>query len=507
MTPARTRAPASTEAPTSTLHTRFASKRHLRTALQYGGYWLFTTLAIFVIFRNWAYDDPFITYRYAQNLAHGLGFVYNPGERILSTTTPLFALLLAIPAAVYHDLPRVANLISAASIALGGLFLWDLGRALNSRMAAWAGLLLYPTFMLTAMTTGSETPLYLAFCLAAFAAFARQRYALAAAASALAVLTRPDGILVPVILALAYLPELRRRPLVLKRPLVPERPIPWRAVLVFLTMLLPWYLFAWGYFGSPLPATLAAKQEQARMLNSLTFTPGFLNVLKWFQHNPVYWLEALLALSGAAWMARKARRWWLLLAWPVIYFLGYHFLQVSTYYWYYAPLVPPLLAACGLGIDGIIQTFQTRWVQWAAVGVLAIFSAAQFSDLWNLHQNPDQRVLIYRQTGRWLAEHTPAGATVATIEIGIIGYYAQRYMIDFAGLLQPDIAAQLASSANYDRLAAQVSEQYQPNFLVVREGSFTELESSYIADRCQLAHKIQGQSYGYPGAILIYDCR
>ncbi|MCX7765756.1 MAG: hypothetical protein N2246_03505, partial [Candidatus Sumerlaeia bacterium] len=40
-------------------------------------------------------DDFFITFRYANNLATGKGFVYNEDERILATTTPLLTLLLA----------------------------------------------------------------------------------------------------------------------------------------------------------------------------------------------------------------------------------------------------------------------------------------------------------------------------------------------------------------------------------------------------------------------------
>ena len=60
----------------------------------------------------------------------------------------------------------------------------------------WAGLLLYPTFPLLLGTLGSETPLYLAFCLSAFAFYARKKYSLTAICVALAVLTRPDGILV-----------------------------------------------------------------------------------------------------------------------------------------------------------------------------------------------------------------------------------------------------------------------------------------------------------------------
>ncbi|TET83600.1 MAG: hypothetical protein E3J37_05110, partial [Anaerolineales bacterium] len=40
-------------------------------------------------------DDAYITFRYAQNLLAGNGLVYNPGEAVLGTTTPIYALLMA----------------------------------------------------------------------------------------------------------------------------------------------------------------------------------------------------------------------------------------------------------------------------------------------------------------------------------------------------------------------------------------------------------------------------
>jgi len=59
-------------------------------------YLLGMTSGLYLAFFHWAYDDPFITYRYAANISRGLGFVYNPGERVLSTTAPLFAILLSL---------------------------------------------------------------------------------------------------------------------------------------------------------------------------------------------------------------------------------------------------------------------------------------------------------------------------------------------------------------------------------------------------------------------------
>src|ERR1700675_5151721 len=65
---------------------------------------------------RWAYDDPFITFRYAENLRAGLGFVYNPGEHVLSTTTPLYTVILAVLGRVWHDLPTLSNALGVATL-------------------------------------------------------------------------------------------------------------------------------------------------------------------------------------------------------------------------------------------------------------------------------------------------------------------------------------------------------------------------------------------------------
>ncbi len=37
-------------------------------------------------------DDAFITFHYAWNLAEGFGLVFNPGQLVLGTTAPLYAI-------------------------------------------------------------------------------------------------------------------------------------------------------------------------------------------------------------------------------------------------------------------------------------------------------------------------------------------------------------------------------------------------------------------------------
>jgi len=471
------------------------SRRQLRTLLL-AAYLPLVTAIIYALLSNWAYDDPYITYRYARNLADGLGFVYNPGQRVLSTTTPFFTLLLAALGYLWSDLPHLANLIGAFSLALGGVFVWELGRAWRAPAVSWVGLLLYPTFSLLLITFGSETPLYLALCLGSFAFYARKRYRLTAALAALAMLTRPDGLLVPVLLASHYLLSIRRS-------------IPWRAVVLFLVLSLPWFLFAWVYFGSPLPATLVAKQHQGSLLVSQRFAAGLITILKNYSGHWENWLLALLALLGVYRWLRRARRWSLFFAWTVLYFISYSILGVSRYFWYYAPLVPGFLVAAGLGLEALRRLpSSTRWNLPAllASSMLLLVAWMQVYDLWLLPLQDDGRAAIYRAIGEWLQDNAPPEAAVGSLEVGIIGYYAPQSFVDFAGLLQPDVAAQLTHGATYEKAAIYVVEHHQPDYLVLRKGDFNTLRQEYVQPRCQLVQHFAGELFGYAGSFNVYTC-
>jgi hypothetical protein len=461
-------------------------------------YLLFVTGVLFGAFAHWFYDDPFITYRYADNLIHGLGFVYNPGYRVLSTTTPLFTLLLALLGNLWSDLPRLAILIGAFSLGMGGLFLWELGRVWQSPMVGWTGLLLYPTFSLLLSTLGSETPLVLAFCLGIFVFYGQRRYHLTAIFTALAILTRPDAVLVAVILAVYHLVAVHRS-------------IPWSSLLLAGILTIPWFAFAWVYFGSPLPVTLAAKQHQGAMTSSQQFAPGILTIAEGYAALWEYWLEAVLAVIGIVIAARRARPWLMILAWALLYFFAYSVLGVSRYPWYYAPLVPAFVVLVGLGASSVkgasLPELSSSWLRRIPVLLILLLTVFQIRDIWQLLQQPDDRFEVYRAIGEWLKSNSSPESTVGTLEVGIIGYYAPRSMVDFAGLIQPSISAQLTPHATYEDAALWAVEQYHPDYLVLRDKSFPRLEGDYVARQCALAQRFVGQAYGYAGDLSVYSCR
>jgi hypothetical protein len=471
-----------------------------------------------VLFKSRSYDDPFITYRYAENLSTRSGFVYNPGERVQSTTTPLFTLLLAVLSPLWGDLPHLANLIGVISLAAGGLLLWELAAIWKAPWAGWGGLLLYPVFHLAIIPLGSETPLYIALCLGAFAAYLHKNYPVTAACAALAVLTRPDGLLVGMLLAVDFAIWYLRAS--------PKPSVPWRAVLIFLGILLPWFIFAWVYFGSPLPATLAAKQQQGAMAVSQRFFQGLLTILSWYK-SWWYVVEAIFALLGLVWVIKQARRWLLFLVWPVLYFIAYSILGVSRYFWYYTPLVPGFLILSGLGLQAITAfrwSHLSSWVNYfsrrlipevkfriqpgpiLAGCILAVLLAAQASVLPGLRQ-PDARYAIYRAAGEWLAAYTPADAAIGALEVGILGYYTHRPMVDFAGLIQPQVVSQLVAGGNYEYAALWAVEHYQPQYLALFPGNFPQLEQGYVAQHCRLKASFSSQSNALKRELDVFECQ
>ncbi len=400
--------------------------------------------------RRMAYDDAYITYRYAQNILGGRGFVYNPGERVLGTTTPLYTLLLAGLGLLYSDLPALSRLIGAVAWSGTVVLSYLLGR----RMGTWltglaaAGLLALSPLMLTSV--GMETPLYVLLFSAAIYCYQRRRFEGASILLALLLLTRGDGILLAAVLGLHYLWQ--------------ERRIPWRPVILYLFITAPWFLYSTLTFGSPLPNSLAAKMGQATKsgLSDLrdrpgSFAFGFVSIGRSLLADSPFYALVLPPLLLSLWPRQKydSRRL-VLWGWMLLYILGYVILGVMSFTWYYVPLTLPLALLAGLGLTDFYrwlerQLLRTKslWrtlVPLSLLGLaLATLTVGHITSLSHELSAKIPRPEIYRQVGEWLREHIPPDASVATIEIGIIGYYAERKTVDTMGLVTPDVAAHLQS--------------------------------------------------------------
>jgi hypothetical protein len=428
-----------------------------------------TLVGLIALMSNWSYDDPFITFRYADNLLAGNGFVYNVGERTLSTTAPLYAILLAGVGLFWSDLPTWSNAVSALALVLGAGCLWALARAHDQGIVGLTAGLLFALTPLMLLTFGAETCFFIALILAGLYAYDRSRLSLAASLLAVAAMVRPDAAVAAVAIGLYHL--------------VRYRSIFWRPVILYVGLVVIWYSGLWLYFGSPLPVTLLAKQQQGQMDISTRFGPGFVELLASYARQPLYWSHLLLALVGLGQVVTKARYWLPLLLWTALYLLAYTVLGVSQYFWYYAPAMPAITVLVAEGAMALIRSLAR--IQMSRLASLTVISLSLILLLAPLIMgviatgwHVDARSEVYTEIGHWLAAHTPPEASIGTLEVGIIGYYARRTMIDFAGLIQPDVARQFTASTTYQESAAWTIQTHQPDYVLLHSEPFANVANS-----------------------------
>jgi len=484
-----------------------------RTADLLIGLWLVGVAgALIAAFHTRAYDDPYITYRYALNIAHGHGFVYNLGEPTLSTTTPLYALILASVAWLGGDVPLISNLISILALVGSGGVLWLFGRLWHTPSIGAAGALLYPTTVIPVMTIGSEMPLAIGLVLLGLLACAHHRYTLMAVALALAALVRFDSVLAVAVAGLAIVIEQGTLPALWReRSLAPLLRLPWQAAGIFLLMLAPWFVFALWYFGAPLPTTLATKQLQALLPGTRSFPAIVLAQFSQYSWNSWAWLAGGAALLGIPALLLCYRAWVMLVGWSVLYGLAYTLLHVAGYFWYVAPLIVGVVVLIGctvqLGAEGLTRVRVPRGIaQAGAVALLPVIVwQVQYPALAWAQAHPDARYAPYRALGEWFAVHTAPDAKLGMLEIGIVGYYAEpRPVIDFAGLLQPATARQFSPTTSYAHAGVWAMHRYHPDYLVFHgQADLLFQADPLFATHCQTVHILESEAYP---PLVIYRC-
>jgi hypothetical protein len=416
------------------------------------------------------YEDSLITLRYAENMARGLGPVYNPGERVLGASTPFYMLLLAALAGLRLPDPLlVAKLLCVAADGLTAV-LWV--RFLCRETGAfWAGAFFAVAFSLSPFlvqnsVAGMEPSLALLFLTGAFVADRADRPALLGSCLGLLMLVRPDGILA----ALVILGVRAGR----------ERRCPWRAAGAAALVLLPWFAFALSYYGTVVPNTVFAKAAaynahiqgiQRNLLYTLNqFAP-------WSSLRPEFLFNLAIApllLLGAADVLRHRRR---LLAIPLFWLAWWAYLvlpRTVLFLWYYPPMTSCayVLAAIGfsVGMRRLAAAAGEGPVPRLAGAAVLLYLVA-CGVPWLLAKASRARVVqaaedhVRQPLGRWLARNTPPAARIAMEPIGYIGYYSGRPVLDEIGLVSPAMIPFTRSGAGWFGRAMQA---LRPDYVVER---------------------------------------
>lgn len=430
----------------------------------------------FVAYRRLVTDDAFIFYRYAANIAAGHGYVFNTGERVLGTTSPLYTLLLAAAQALFGrfpgvDLPLLGGFIGAASIAVVALCLADFFRLAGRHDAALLAPLIVLAVALFQAGVGMDVLPAIALGLAALRAYDLGRTRSAGALAALAVLARPDLALVPALICADALFVRRVRP-------------GWHAGTIFVAIVAAWLVFSRAYFGSMVPVSVDAKLHQS---GSGAWGGAWSFVREWTKLWPCHASikDATMVLAGlsvplAVVVGRRYRGFrcgWIVILWSTAHFVVYGvIIRPPAYPWYFVPLAPGLAVVLGMGADAaatflrskrqaagaVAMVLAVTWLGWAGANLAVRL----------LREPPPYKYVFYTEAAAWLNEHARNYAVVACNEIGVLGYfYRKGPVLDTLGLTNPEVAGHVRSGD-----FAWPVRHFLPEYVIVKDPPFPSLE-------------------------------
>ncbi len=454
-------------------------------------------------------EDALITMRYAENLAHGRGFVYNAGERVLGVTTPLYTLILAAMQKMGLDILRFGPLFG---LICALLVVWLVFRWLDDLNRPWAGVLaavllaFSPRFLFVSVA-GMETSLFVLLSVTALYTFSRWRYDWTAVALAALLLTRPDGILLVLILAIAYLLE--------------HRPLRWRPVLVFSAVLAPWVIFATLYFGSPIPNSALAKVAAYTQGQAISLSASVQWVLT-FLRGEIFgpWIGTTVGLAfivGCYQAATRERRWLPAAAWTVAYFVVLILSRSGHFFpWYFLAPLGAYCAVAALGVAAIARRISAlgsmlgkrAWSVIAGLLVAAALVGSVFA--WRAQYDIQYRTEVWwanyersfrKVIGEWLHDNTQTGATVLLEPLGYIGYYSQRHMIDMVGLVAPQLSS-IRRQAPLQQTLGQIIRFTPADYLVLRESELAWITGADL-DYLQSQYR-QAAQFSDPNPTLAF---
>lgn len=477
--------------------------------------WVIVFVAVLVVGLLWAavarvaWEDYYITYRASKNLAEGHGLVFTPGERVHSFTSPLGVLL---PALSYVLTGRssddaalwVFRVMSFSALAGAACWVWQTVRSLRPAQP-WPAVVAV-TWLATDSKTvtfaagGMETGVLLFFlCWAVWACLTAPRRFVVHLGLAWAGLmwSRPDSCVYIAVLSGGLLLLSRRE----NGVMLPRRQVLLEIVkagALCAVLYLPWFVWAWKYYGSPVPHTILAKGLfQDNSVGGLLHYVASLPRALWegrtsveyifppyYGHLPaqlegmrpgLFWLAtAMLLLAFVPGVSRAVR-------FLAGFYLGgnlYLTVVVKAPAPWYVPQVAWLgMLALVLALAELAGDAATsRWRRWS-VGIISTLlvsgsllltavTARQCQVTMEVVEQP-----VRRAVGEWLKKHAASEHDTVFLEpLGYIGFYSGLKMFDFPGLCSPEmiVARKLAPSRSYPYSWGTLIPMLRPDWLAIR---------------------------------------
>jgi arabinofuranosyltransferase len=398
-------------------------------------------------------DDTYIYLQFARNIAAGNGVSFNAGEPTYGVTGPLWMFIVALGAKMGVDPyigAKAIDLVLASLVLIAFYFLaYEILRDVGVSLCATVAFSVNAWFLRWA-GSGMETSLSVLLVLATVLFCLRNEYLLSVVCAGLLTLTRPEGVLMTVLIMTdLYFNSLQKR-----RALAMGA---W-LLLVYSVVVAPWTLYAFRTFGTPLPNTAVGKvgwdftiadtvstlRDVLQTLAAadgtalLVFLTGGVLLLILYRHPPAdapgkerRRFLGRQSIVGVGWISGL-----------VVFYVASGTNVVSRY----LLLITPLITIYAFSF--LVELLSvSRWRQRANLAVIVLTAVVMLQNQLLYRRYVLPGVDAFEQgmeaclipIGQWLREHTPPASTVVTGDIGALGFFSERRMCDAAGLVSPSL--------------------------------------------------------------------
>lgn len=377
----------------------------------------------FIAYTHHTFEDAFITFRFAQNIANGYGFVHNIGEPIYGTTTPLMTILLAIWVKTFPGtIVLGAWVIDVLASLLMGIFVWKTLEEFifpDSHILIVLLTLAVSSFLVLYETNGMELSLELCFMSLSFYAMSTRRDLLCGISLGLLLWTRIDGVVWVVFLLAAQWME--------------SEEFPRKTALVAAAVYLPWLVFAFFYFGTVIPQTIISKAVLYDA-GKHDFMAG-INVI----YGNLGWPMLVAVVGGILAQFYRPRAFVLFMTYGIFEVLRLALLSQTFEARYFVPLYWCATILMGYAFVAAYD-FLPRVPGMAMILIFVLSAVKPIVDTAQYRKLYQQYIYgSLESVGHWLHDNTPPASTVFLEPLGYAGFYADRHIFDEVGLITPSI--------------------------------------------------------------------
>ena len=469
----------------------------------------FSICLILAFYTDHRWEDWFITFRVAKNFAMGKGLVYNPGQSLMTYTSPLGVLIPAFLKLLFLNqsddtVMWVYRIICSALLSFVPIFIFKILQSLkvDLKIILFSLLFFVSNFLIIDNSiNGMESSFmvfFISYLIFILITHPRKVFLNLTLCFAGLMYSRPDGFIYGGAILGSFLifniNSLGSSRIEFIKLLI-------KPILASAVLFLPWFIWTWIYYGTPIPHTIIAKSmifDLLTLIKSIEYTLLTFRGAEYIFMPPCagfgewsifpYIAQGISILTSLYWINFKGNVFARSISFATFLMLLYlnAISGQGPMPWYLPSVLLPSIIVLGLIFQDIINLIQyksiplkklIKYIVYACGIFILSFSIVIL--LYGSIQIKYQQQIIEtgnrKEIGLWLKKNKGENDNVFMECLGYIGFYSEMKTLDFPGISSPEVVA-ARRFLKTNKFSALI-DYLKPDWLVLRRAEVDSINN------------------------------